>query len=53
MMSDLNMPQGKMSDFASFSLFRFILLMKLRIFDFEKSLKYFNGLLIKKVWCQI
>ena len=34
-MSDLNMPHGKMSDFVSFSSFGFILVIKLRNFDFE------------------
>ena len=35
MSSDLNMSQGKMSDFVSFLLFRFTLVIKLRNFDFE------------------
>ena len=34
-MSDLNMPYGKMSDFVSFPLFEFTLVIKLRNFDFE------------------
>ena len=34
-MSSLNMFYGKMSDFVSFSLFVFTLVMKLRNFDFE------------------
>ena len=35
MMSDLDIPHGKMSNFTSFPLFGFILDIKLRIFDFE------------------
>ena len=35
MLSDLNMSHGKMSDFVSFPLFRFTLVMKLRNFDFK------------------
>ena len=35
MMSDLNISQGKMSDFVSFPLFRFTLVMKLRNFNFK------------------
>ena len=35
MVSDLNMSQEKMSDFISFALFGFTLVIKLRIFDFE------------------
>ena len=35
MMSDLNMPHEKMSDFISFPLFGFTLVIKLRNFDFE------------------
>ena len=35
MTSDLNMSHGKMSDFASFLLFGFTLIIKLRNFDFE------------------
>ena len=35
MQSDLNMPHGEMSDFVSFSLFRFTLVIKLRNFDFK------------------
>ena len=35
MMSDLNMPHGKITDFVSFPLFRFTLVMKLRNFGFE------------------
>ena len=34
-MSDLNMSHGKISDFVSFPLFGFTLVMKLRNFDFE------------------
>ena len=33
--SDLNMFHGKISDFVSFLLFRFTLIIKLRNFDFE------------------
>ena len=39
MMSNLNMSHGKMSDFVSFPLFGFTVVIKLR--DFLKSLKYF------------
>ena len=35
MVSDLNMPYGKMPDFVSVPLFRFTLVIKLRNFDFE------------------
>ena len=35
MMSDLNISHGKMSDFVSFPLFGFTLVIKLRNFDFE------------------
>ena len=35
MVSDLNMPYGKMSDFVSFPLFGFTLVIKLRNFDFK------------------
>ena len=41
-MSDLSMPHGKMSDFVSFSLFGFTLVIKLRNFDFENSFEYFK-----------
>ena len=34
-MSDLNMSHGKMSDFVSFPLFGFTLVIKLTNFDFE------------------
>ena len=34
-MSDLNMSHGKMSDFVSFTLFGFTLVIKLRNSDFE------------------
>ena len=34
-MSDLNISHGKMSDFASFPLLAFTLVIKLRNFDFE------------------
>ena len=48
MVSDLNVSHEKMSDFVSFSLFEFTLVIKLRKFDFQRSLKYFNVLLYKK-----
>ena len=35
MISDLNISHGKMSDFVSFPLFRFTLVIKLRNFNFE------------------
>ena len=35
MVSDLNMPPGKMSGFVSFPLFGVSLVIKLRNFDFE------------------
>ena len=35
MVSDLNMCYGKMSDYASFSLFGFTLMIKLRNVEFE------------------
>ena len=35
MMSDLNISHEKMSDFVSFPLFGFVLVIKLRNFDFE------------------
>ena len=35
MLLDLNMSPGKMSDFVSFPLFGFALVIKLRNFDFE------------------
>ena len=35
MMSDLNISHGKMSDFVSFPLFRFTLVMKLRNLNFK------------------
>ena len=35
MVSDLNMPHGKMSGFVSFPLFGFTLVIKLKKFDFE------------------
>ena len=34
-MSDLNMSHGKMSDFVSFPVFRFTIVIKLTNFDFE------------------
>ena len=42
MVSDLNMPQGKMSDFVSFPLLRLTLVMKMRNFDFENHLNIFR-----------
>ena len=38
----LNMSRGDMSDFGSFQLLRFTLVIKLRNFDLIGSLKYFN-----------
>ena len=35
MVSDLNVSHGKMSDFVSFALFGFTLVIKLRNFDFK------------------
>ena len=49
MMSDMNMSHGKMSDFVSFPLLGFILVIKPRNFDFKG---HQNISLIKK-WCQI
>ena len=44
-MLDLNVSHGKMFYFKFlFPLFGFILVIKLRNFDFEKTLKYFNVL---------
>ena len=43
--SDLNMSHGEMSDFVSFALFEFTLVIKRRNSDFVESLKY---ILIKK-----
>ena len=40
-MSDLNMSHGKMSDFVSFPLFGFTLVIKLRNFDFESHWNIF------------
>ena len=45
MKSDLNMPHEKMFDFVSFPMFGFILVIKLRNFDFEShgnSLIFFD-----------
>ena len=42
MMSDMNMYHKKMSDFLSFALFGFTLVIKLRNFDFES---YWNNLI--------
>ena len=47
MISDLKMPRGKMSDFVSFPLFGFILVIKPRNFDFE-SLEILQYFWIKK-----
>ena len=47
MVSDLNMSHEKMSDFVSFPLFRFTLVIKLRNFDLS-SLKYFIMIFDKK-----
>ena len=47
MMSDLNVPLGKMSDFVSFPLFEFILAIRLRNFDF-KSLNWNTLLFLNK-----
>ena len=46
MVSDLKMTHGKMSDFVSFSLFGFYLVIKLKKFDFKGHFS------IKKL-CQI
>ena len=35
MLSDLNLPHGKMSDFVSFPLFRFTLVVKMRKVDYK------------------
>ena len=45
--SDLNMSDGKMSNFVPFSFFGLNLVKKLRNFDFES---HWNT---KKIWCQI
>ena len=53
MVSDLNMFHEKMSDFVSFSLFGFTLVIKVRNSDFES---HGNTLICfdkKKIWCQI
>ena len=42
MMLDLNVFYEKMSDFVSFPLFGFTLVIKLRNFEILKSLKYFS-----------
>ena len=42
MTRDLNMSNGKMSDFVSFPLFGFTLVIKLGNIDFESLLKLFN-----------
>ena len=48
-MSDLNMSHRKMSDFVSFSLFAFTLVIKLRNFDFESH----NKKVMSDLICQI
>ena len=52
MTSDLNMACGKIFDFVSFPMFWFIIVIKLRNFDFESD---WNTLmfLIKKIWRHI
>ena len=44
MTSDLNMSHGKSSDFVAFLLFGFILVIKLRSFDFESPSNTFISL---------
>ena len=44
---------GKMSDFISFPLFRFILVMNLRNFDFEGHLNTLIPFDKRKIWRQI
>ena len=48
MLSDLNMSHEKMSDFVSFPLLRFTLVIKLRNFDLS-LLKYFIMIFDKKM----
>ena len=53
MASDLNMSHGKMSDFVSFPLLGFTLVIKLINFDFEchgNTSTFFDK---NKIWCQI
>ena len=53
MVSDLNMSLGKMSDFVSFPLFGFTLVIKPINFDFEShgnTLIFFDK---NKIWCQV
>ena len=42
MVCDLSMSHGKLSDFISFPLFGFTLVIKMRNFDIKKSLKGLN-----------
>ena len=49
MMSDLNMPHGKMSEFVSFILFEFALVIKQRNFDFESNINTLIGFDKKKM----
>ena len=46
MVSDLKMSHGKMSDFVSFSLFGFFLVIKLKKFDFK-------GIKIPQILCPV
>ena len=48
MVSDLNMSHGKMSDFVSFPLFGFTLVIKLTNFDFESHWNNLIFFLLKK-----
>ena len=48
MVSDLNMANEKMSDFVSFALFGFTLVVKLRNFDFESHWNILIFLIKKK-----
>ena len=53
MISDLNISQGKISNFLSFPMFGFTVAIKLRNFDFES---HWNTLIFfdkKRIWCQI
>ena len=49
MMSDLNISHGKMSEFISFPLFPFTLVIKLQNFDLE-VIEIFQYFLIKKIY---
>ena len=49
MVSDLNMPYGNLSDFVSFPLFGFTLVIKLKNFDFESHLNTFIFLIKKDI----